>query len=213
MEIIECARCGKEIAKSDAFIDHNFYVCKECYDEILIDELPDSRSLMEFVVTKRICASTRGVQFLCSGYPNRNEHDKRKFYSTDGIFMKNLLPDLERNEADHCIYVGEKKRPKTDPRQGIEVDVHISRAPHDGWHEAWVFGGNRGKSRMLTPEEPEKVRATEYGVKAMISHGAMYISTWCERDYFEYMPSDAVFKVYFKVTRKEAKDGKEKANH
>ena len=96
----------------------------------LIEQLPDPHMSMPFKVRKRICASTNGYQFLTSGYPNRNNKNKAEFSSVDGIFVKGLLPGLRWNE--HTT--------NNDNRQGIPVDVHISRISQDGWQKMWVFG-------------------------------------------------------------------------
>ena len=109
-----------------------------------------------------------------------------------------MLPDLKANEADYEI------DGKLDPRQGIEVDVYFSRIKQKGWHEMWVYG-YRGKSRVVTPFEPQDVRPGKECTYATIKHGSMYISSWCDRDYFDYMPEGAVFKVYMTVKRKEKK--------
>lgn len=197
MEKVTCAICGKEINKNEAYLDGSFWLCKDCDIEATLDRLPSSMMSMPFVVTKRICASTKGWQFLTSSYPNRHK-DKRTFGSMDGIFMKGLLPGLKANEAD-MIMDG-----KPDPRQGIEVDVHICRVKQKGWHKVWVFGYSK-MSRMVTPTKPKNVRQTEYGTRAIVSHGTMYVSTWVDRDYFPDMPDGAVFPVYMKVTRKQPK--------
>lgn len=191
---VECARCGKVIEKSEAVADGTFLLCKECDQEATIERLPDVRATMTFHVTKRICASTNGMQFLTSGYPNRRK-DRRYFSSMDGLFIENLLPDLKRNEADYMI------DGKPDPCQGIEVDVYFSRVKQEGWHEVFVFG-YRGKSRLVTPFEPQDMHPGKECTHATVKHGSMYVSTWCDRDYFEYMPEGAVFPVYMKVERK-----------
>lgn len=196
MSKVTCAICGKSIEKEDAVIDNGCYLCKECDIEQSIERLPDKNSTATFKVTKRICASTKGMQFLTSGYPNRSKWDKRKFCSMDGLFSKGLLPDLQPNETDFF-----KSDGKPDPRQGIEVDVYISRVEHEGWHKMWVYG-TRAKSRLLTPNEPKNVRRDGDSTRALLSGGAMYVDTWCEKDYFPYMEDDAKFPVFVKVTRK-----------
>ena len=196
MEKVTCAICGKEIDKSEAVMDGSFWLCKQCDTEQTIEKLPSSMMSMPFVVTKRICNSTHGVQFLTSAFPNRSR-DKETFEGMDGLFMKDLLPDLKDDEADHLNMDG-----KPDPSQGIEVDVHFCRIKQEGWHEVWVFGF-RGCSRMVTPFEPKKVKKTSHGTSAVTKHGTMYISTWVDRDYFPDMPAGEVFPVYMKVTRKE----------
>lgn len=113
----------------------------------------------------------------------------------DGLYEKGLLPDLKSNEADY------KAGNKLDPRQGIEVEVLISRVKQEGFREMWVFG-YRAESRLITPFKPEKVRRTKNGTSAKVKHGSMYISTWCEKDYFPDVPEGEVFPVYMKVQRK-----------
>ena len=165
--------------------------------QTLIDRLPDAHNSMAFVVKKRICKSIKNMQFLTSGFPNRSK-DKKTFNSVDGIYMPDLLPGLKANEADYTY----SDRKKPDPRQGIEVCVHISRVKQEGWTQMYVFGFNR-ESRLLTPYMPENVRKYKYGTKAKVRHGSMYISTWCDRDYFPNMEDGEIFPVYVKVTRKE----------
>ncbi len=157
---------------------------------ILIEQLPDSHISMPFKVRKRICTSTNGYQFLTSSYPNRNNKNKAEFYSADGLFAKGLLPGLKWYE--HTA--------NNDNRQGILVDVHISRIQQDGWQKMWVFGYTP-KNRLLTPNEPQNVRRGKNKTIATVSGGSMYISTWGERDYFPDMESGSVFPVYVKVER------------
>lgn len=195
--IVQCARCGKQIEKEEAIFDDGFYLCKECDYEAMIERLPSEHSAMTFKVTKRICKSIGNTHFLTSSYPNRSK-DKKSFSCVDGLFMDNLLPGLKANEADFKNSI-EKK---LDPRQGIEVDVHISRVKQEGWHEMWVFG-YRGASRMLTPFKPRRVRRKGDSTCALTKHGSVYISHWCKRDYFPDIPEGEVFPVYMKVTRKE----------
>ena len=156
----------------------------------LIEQLPDPHMSMPFKVRKRICASTNGYQFLTSGYPNRNNKNKAEFSSVDGIFVKGLLSGLRWNE--HTT--------NNDNQQGIPVDVYISRISQDGWQKMWVFG-YEPKSRLLTPNRPQNVRRGKNKTIATVSGGSMYISTWCERDYFPDIKSGSVFSVYVKVER------------
>lgn len=152
----------------------------------------------EFVMTKRICKTTWDeYQFLTSGYPNRN--DKHKLFgSTDGMWATDFLPDLKEGEADHAFYKGEEPN----PCQGIEVDMHISREPKDGYREMWVFGFV-GRSRCITQYKPQDVSRGRDCTNATIKHGSVYVDLWCERDYFPDMPEGAVFPVYVKITRKD----------
>lgn len=148
----------------------------------------------EFIVKKRICNSTDGFQFLTSGYPNRSK-DKKTFNSMDGLWAKDLLPDLKDNETDHKDPDG-----KLDSRQGIQVNVHVSSEPKDDYELMFVFGF-LGRSRLITPFAPKNVRKGKDSTIADISHGAMYIDTWCCKDYFPEIPEGTTFPIYIKVTR------------
>lgn len=152
----------------------------------------------EIVMEKRLCKTTWDeYQFLTSGYPNRN--DKRKqFESTDGMWATDFLPDLKDDEADHAYPKGEKP----DPRQGIEVEMHISREPKEGYREMWVFGFV-GRSRCITQFKPRSVKRGVECTQATIKHGSVYVDLWCSQDYFPDMPEGSVFPVYVKITRKE----------
>ena len=150
----------------------------------------------ELIFTKRICASTKGTQFLTSGYPNR-ARDRRRFSSVDGIFSKGLLKDLQRDEADHAYRDGDKP----DPRQGIEIDLHISRKRKFGYRKWYVYGF-LGRSRLITQYEPLDVHRGKDSTIATIKQGSMYIDNWCLKDYFPDMPEGSVFPVWVKVTRK-----------
>ncbi len=152
----------------------------------------------ELVMEKCLCKTTWDeYQFLTSGYPNRN--DKRKlFESTDGMWATDFLHDLKDGDADLAFYHGDTPN----PRQGIKVDMHISREPKDGYREMWVFGFV-GRSRCITQYKPQDVSRGIDCNKADIKHGSVYVDLWCERDYFPDMPEGAVFPIYVKITRKE----------
>ena len=152
----------------------------------------------EIVMTKRLCKTTLDeYQFLTSGYPNRNDK-KKMFESTDGMWATDFLPDLKVDEADHAY----DKGGEPDPRQGIEVDMHISREQKEGYREMWCFGFV-GRSRCITQYKPEKVSRGKDSTTATIKHGSVYVDLWCEYDRFPDVPEGSVFQVYVKITRKE----------
>lgn len=149
----------------------------------------------EIVITKRICKTTWDeYQFLTSGYPNRNDKE-RIFESSDGMWRKDFLPELKADEYDK-EYNGEPC-----PRQGIEVDMHISREKKKGYRKMWCFGFV-GRSRCITQYKPQNVRRGEDCTSATIKHGSVYVDLWCEYDRFPDIPEGKVFPVYVMITRK-----------
>lgn len=188
---VECKRCGAMVDNRDAKIDYktNMWLCPDCYDKIKMDELPEFYPPV-ITVEKRICKAKNGYHFLTSSYPNRSK-DGNSFYAMDGLYQKGLLPGLRINE---CTTKGGQA-------QGIDVNVHISRFPMDGYVQMYVFG-YKPESRLLTPCAPEKVRRYKGGTRAVVKNGSMYVDTWCKRDYFPDQPEGAIFPVYVKVERK-----------
>lgn len=87
-------------------------------------------------------------------------------------------------------------------RQGIEVDMHISRQPKEGYREMWCFGFV-GRSRCITQYKPQEVSRGVDCTNATVKHGSVYVDLWCEYDRFPDMPEGSVFPVYVKITRKE----------
>ena len=157
--------------------------------------------MKEFVVTKRIAAATHGFQFLTSGYPNRNRRGNG-FESVDGLYAEKLLQGLKKTEADYSYEEGGVP----DPRQGIEVDVIVRDEPAEGFRQMWCYGF-LGRSRLITPFEPKDVKRGKDCTIATIKHGSMYLSSWCEKDYFPEIPEGKVFPVWIKVQRKEVSNG------
>lgn len=149
---------------------------------------------MRFRVKKRICATKmekdgKTMQFLTSGYPNRKESGV-EFSSMDGLWGYDLLQGLKYDECDY----------ENDPNQGIEVMVDVSRVHFDGARQMWV-GGFIGRSRAMTPHEPTNVKQKEDGMTWRIKDGSMYISNFCERDYFPDVEEGEVFPIWMRVRR------------
>ena len=149
----------------------------------------------EFIVKKRICTADDGYQFLTSGFPNRSVKNHGRFHSVDGLWAKDLLPDLKSDEAD---WVGMNDKP--DPRQGIEVNFHVSREPKEGYRQMFVFGFV-GRSRCITGYEPRNVHRGKDSTIAEIKLGSVYIEQWCSKDHFPDIQEGTTFSVYVKVTR------------
>ena len=148
----------------------------------------------EFTVRKRICTAADGYQFLTSGFPNRSR-DGKTFRSVDGLWAIDLLPDLKPREADM-----ENPNVKRSPRQGIAVDLHVSRVEREGWRQMWVFGFV-GRSRCITEHKPRSVERGEDSTIAEIKNGSVYIESWCSCDHFPDIAEGSVFPVWVKVTR------------
>lgn len=150
----------------------------------------------EIVETKRLCKTTWDeYQFLTSSYPNMDEKGKM-FHSTDGMWATDFLPDLQLGESDYMT------DGKPNPRQGIEVDMHISREPKEGYRQMWCYGF-LGRSRCITQYKPRNVKRGVESTIATIKHGSVYVDLWCEYDRFPDVPEGEVFPVYVKITRKE----------
>ena len=153
----------------------------------------------EFTVRKRICTAADGYQFITSGFPNRSRGGKT-FESVDGLWAIDLLPDLKPREA----YI-ENPNGKRSPRQGIAVDLHVSRVEREGWRQMWVFGFC-GRSRCITEHKPRSVERGKDSMIAEIKNGSVYIEQWCNRDYFPDIAEGSVFPVWVKVTRIDDKE-------
>lgn len=108
----------------------------------------------EFTVRKRICTAADGYQFITSGFPNRSRGG-RAFESVDGLWAIDLLPGLGPREADM-----ENPNGNRSPRQGIAVDLHVSRVEREGYRKMWVFGFV-GRSRCITEYRPRSVERGE----------------------------------------------------
>lgn len=131
------------------------------------------------------------IQFLGSGYINRNPKGDGCSCSPDAAFVKNLLPDLEYNEGE---------------RGEIDVDCTISLDSFDGSVMMWCFG-RRIESRCVSPHKPELVkidnnpdehaRADTYRLKG----SSFYLDAWCRNRYFMQHPAGDIFPVYVSVKR------------
>jgi hypothetical protein len=148
----------------------------------------------EFTVRKRICTAAEGYQFITSGFPNRSRGG-RAFESVDGLWAIDLLPGLGPREADM-----ENPNGNRSPRQGIAVDLHVSRVEMDGYRKMWVFGFV-GRSRCITEHRPRSVERGEDSTIAEIKNGSVYIEQWQDRDHFPDIAEGSVFPVWVRVER------------
>lgn len=165
---------------------------------ILILKNSQKLTKMKIKEIKRICLSKskddngNQFQFLTSDYPNR-EDDGIHFNSVDGLFMPNLIPDLEYNECD---------MPDQD-NQGIEVVLYIHKLWFPGSKRVWCYGINkeRHSPEYITPYKPENIKETKDGIKCIICGGELRLDSWNDHTYFPDTPYKFCFPVYMKVKR------------
>jgi len=148
----------------------------------------------EFTVRKRICTAADGYQFITSGFPNRSRGG-RAFESVDGLWAIDLLPGLKPREADM-----ENPNGNRSPRQGIAVDLHVSRVERDGYRKMWVFGFvGRSRCTRSTGRGAWSVARTRR--PEVIRNGSVYIEQWQDRDHFPDIAEGSVFPVWVRVER------------
>ena len=146
-------------------------------------------SLKRTIVLKCHMANTKAkntegkrIQFLGSGYINRQKDGVSCKCSPDAAFVPDLLPDLKYKEGE------------------IEVDCTVSLDQFEGSTQMWCFG-NKLESRAITPYKPEFVRTEEDSDVYKMKGDYMYLDEWCSKVYFANIPNGRIFPVYVSVKR------------
>lgn len=120
------------------------------------------------------------IQFLGSGYINRQSDGISCKCSPDAVFVPNLLPDLKYSEGE------------------IEVDCTICLEQTEGAIQMWCFGR---KTRCISLTKPELCKMSEESDTYKNLNSYMYLDRGTRTKYFTQIPDGIIFPVYVKVNR------------
>lgn len=120
------------------------------------------------------------IQFIGSGFINRNPDGVSCYCSPDVAYVDNLLYGLKYDEGE------------------IDVSCTISLDRFNGSRRMWCFGSFI-ENRTISPHKP-KVIDIRNGVYYM-KGSYFFLDNWCEKRYFEQIPQRTIFPVYVKVER------------